>query len=63
MITLLLSKLFVVMLKDYNGWIPFRMTLDIYVKAFFLTMAAYSIIALAQMRKIRKVPMTDALKE
>jgi len=39
------------------------MTPDIYVKAFFLTMAAYSIIALAQMRKIRKVPMTDALKE
>lgn len=62
-VTLLLSKLFVVMLKDYNGWIPFRMTPDIYVKAFFLTIAAYSIIALAQMRKIRKVPMTDALKE
>lgn len=61
-VTFLLGKLFVLIMKDYSGWVPFSMDGIIYVKAFVLTIAAYLVVAVMQMRRIRKIPMDEALK-
>lgn len=61
-VTFVLGKLFVLIMKDYSGWVPFSMDSIIYVKAFVLTIAAYLVVAFMQMRRIRKIPMDEALK-
>lgn len=61
-VTILLEKLFVLVMKDYSGWVPFSMDGIIYVKAFVLTIVSYLAVAFMQMRRIRKIPMDEALK-
>ncbi len=46
----------------YAGWVPFYIPLYIYVLAAVLGIAAYAIVAFVQMKKVKKIPMTDALK-
>lgn len=62
LVTVLIQKIFVLIMKDYSGWIPFHMNFVIYVKAFVLTMSAYAIVSLIQMRHIKRIPMDAALK-
>lgn len=61
-VTVILDAIFVLFMKTFSGWIPFQMAFSTYLKAFVLTIAAYVFIALLQMRKIKKVPLDEALK-
>lgn len=62
LVTFLIQKIFILIMKDYSGWIPFHLDFIIYVKAFALTMCAYLVVSLTQMRHIKKIPMDAALK-
>lgn len=62
LVTFLIQKIFVLIMKDYRGWIPFHMDFSVYVKAFVLSMGSYFIVSLTQMRHIQKIPMDAALK-
>ena len=45
-----------------NGWIELYMDPMIYLKMFALGIVTYAVVAALEYRRIRKVPMTDALK-
>lgn len=45
-----------------SGWLPIYMALWIFPLMFVLSFACYLVIALMQMKKIKKIPMDEALK-
>lgn len=47
---------------DYSGWLPYYVPKIIFAEMFAGGVITYAIVAFFQMRKIRKIPMTDALK-
>ena len=49
-------------LREMTGWIPIHLQPVLYVKMFVLGFLTYSVVALLEYRKIRKVPMSEALK-
>ena len=51
-----------IMKSSISGWIPFYVDPILYVKMFVIGLATYSVVAALEYRKIRKVPMDEALK-
>ena len=45
-----------------SGWIRIWFDNIIYVKMAVLLLAGFGVVAVLEMRKIRRIPMTDALK-
>ena len=45
-----------------NGWIELYMDPMIYLEMFILGIVTYTIVASLEYRRIKKVPMTEALK-
>ena len=62
LVTELIRLIFVAFMKGYSGWIPFGIATNTYVECFILTVVSYLVVAAMQMRKIKKVPMDEALK-
>lgn len=62
LVTELIRLIFVAFMKGYSGWIPFGIATNTYVECFILTVISYLVVAAMQMRKIKKVPMDEALK-
>lgn len=59
----LLKALFhIVMLVSMTGWIPIHLESDLYVKMFVIGFATYLAVAMLEYRRIRRVPMDEALK-
>lgn len=58
----LLGQLFVIFMRDYPGWLPYRSFVSVYVKTALIGIDSFAVIALALTRKIKKVPLADALK-
>ncbi len=54
---------FIVMRQKMVGWLSFYVAPSIYPKMFGLGVATYLIVALLELRKIRKIPMDEALKQ
>ena len=50
------------MLSSLSGWITLWIDPVIYVQMFVIGIVTYAVIALLEYRKIRKVPMSEALK-
>ena len=50
------------MMEKMNGWLSFYVNPVIYPEMFLMGMAAYAAVAWIQFRKIRRVPMDEALK-
>lgn len=48
--------------QEMAGWMPFAVSQSIYVKMFVLGVAAYAVVALLEHRRIRRIPMDEALK-
>ena len=48
--------------KEMSGWISYYVEPFMYVKMFLLGVAAYAVVAALQLLKIKRIPMTDALK-
>ncbi|MBR2595845.1 MAG: ABC transporter permease [Solobacterium sp.] len=49
-------------LREMTGWIPIHLRPVIYVRMFAMGLATYAVVALLEYRRIRKVPMSEALK-
>lgn len=52
----------VIMMNSITGWITFYINPVIYVKMFAMGSVTYGMVAVLEYRKIRKVPMDEALK-
>lgn len=50
------------MLQSISGWITLWIDPKIYVEMFVIGFVTYGIVALLEYRRIRKVPMGEALK-
>lgn len=48
--------------KSYPGWLPYYVAPSVFVKMAVLGIVSYAIIAFFQTRKVKKVPLADALK-
>lgn len=49
-------------MRDYPGWLPYRSFVSVYAKTALIGIGSFAVIALALTRKIKKVPLADALK-
>ena len=49
-------------MSDYSGWLSIYYDPNIYWKILLMVLAAYFVVALFCLRKIRKIPMDEALK-
>ena len=58
----LISVIWKEMLGDYAGWLPYYVPKIIFVKMFAAGVITYGCAAFFQMYRIKKIPMTDALK-
>lgn len=59
---LIIRKLYYFFMGDMKGWLTFYIKPDIYWQMFLIGMASYFVVELILSRKIRKIPMSDALK-
>lgn len=60
--TVVIDSIYFEMMKDYPGWLTLYIVPATYVKMFVMIMVAYIVVALLQFRKIKKIPMDEALK-
>ena len=60
--TVVMERLFRVFVMDFSGWLSFYVKPITYVQMFFMCMGGYAAVALLQFRKIRRIPMDQALK-
>lgn len=51
-----------VMLSSYPGWLPYYVPFSAYIKMAVAGIVAYAVIAFLQYRKVRKIPLSMALK-
>lgn len=58
----LLQIFYMMMLESFTGWLPLYIPNKVYVEMFILGLATYAIVAALEYRKIKKVPMDEALK-
>ena len=52
----------VMMMQEMTGWIPLDLSRSVFVKIFWMGVGTYAVVAALEYRKIRKVPMDEALK-
>ena len=52
----------VLFLSKMNGWIPYYIGREVYLKMIAMGILTYAIVAVAEYHKIRKIPMEEALK-
>ena len=48
--------------RDYTGWLSLYIAPKVYVEMLVLGIVSYGLVAILQFRKIKKVPMDEALK-
>lgn len=49
-------------MSDYAGWLPYYVPFSAFINMAVLGIASYAVIAFMQVRKIKKIPLADALK-
>jgi putative ABC transport system permease protein len=60
--TLIIKMLYVEIMSDMTGWIPFYIKYSIYPKMFAMGIGTYFVVLMLQYRRIRHISMSDALK-
>ncbi|MBR1757667.1 MAG: ABC transporter permease [Lachnospiraceae bacterium] len=58
----LMELFYVMMLEMISGWLPLTIPNWLYVEAFVMGLLSYALVALIEMRRIKKIPMDLALK-
>lgn len=62
-VTIALRQIFRSILMDQmSGWLPLHLNNSLYVKLILIGICTYSVVAFLEFRKIRQVPMDEALK-
>lgn len=59
---LVIGKICTVMFKEYSGWLPYYCAPSVLVKMAVIGIISYAVIAFFQTRRIKKIPLADALK-
>ncbi len=59
---LIIKLLYTQIMSSFSGWLSFYIAPVIYVKMFFLGVGSYAVVGALQFRKIKKIPMEEALK-
>ena len=59
---IVLKQVFEYFLREYSGWLPYYVAPVVFVKMAVIGIVSYSAIAFFQTRKVKKVPLADALK-
>lgn len=60
---IIIGYLYFVMMSDFvSGWLTLWIKPTIYIEMFILSILCYSVVSLFQMRRIKKIPMDEALK-
>ncbi|MDO4544792.1 MAG: ABC transporter permease [Bacillota bacterium] len=62
LVELVMESIYRTMMKLFAGWLDFYLDPVIYVKMVVICLALYALFSLILMRKIKKVPMDEALK-
>ncbi len=62
LVNYIMKYLFATMLADYPGWLPYSVPFSAYIRMAVLGIAAYAVVAFIQMRKVKGVSKSDALK-
>ncbi|MBR0164606.1 MAG: ABC transporter permease [Lachnospiraceae bacterium] len=52
----------VIVLSKMNGWIPYYIGFDVYVRMVWMDCLVYGLVAILEMFRIRRIPMSEALK-
>lgn len=60
--TFTIKAIYAFMMLEFSGWLSFYIKPLIYPEMFLMGLAAYLLVALLQLRKIRQIPMDTALK-
>lgn len=55
-------EIYQALMINYNGWISIYYSPEVYPIMVFMVLGAYALVALVQFRKIKKIPMDEALK-
>lgn len=61
-VDILMRYVCVIMFSEFAGWMPYVVPFYIYPMIIGLGIAAYAVIAFMQYRKVKKVPLAEALK-
>ncbi len=59
---LAIGKICTEMFKEYSGWLPYYCAPSVLVKMAVIGIISYAVIAFFQTRRIKKIPLADALK-
>lgn len=62
LINILMKYILEAMLSEYPGWIAYDVPFSVFVKIIASGIIAYAVIAFAQFRRVKKIPMDMALK-
>ena len=62
LVNYIMKYLFAAILADYPGWLPYSVPFAAYIRMAVLGIVAYAVVAFIQMRKVRGVSKSDALK-
>jgi len=62
LVNYIMKYLFAAVLSDYPGWLPYHVPFTAYIRMAVLGIISYTVVAFIQMRKVKKVPKSDALK-
>ncbi len=60
--TFVMKWIYAFMMKEFNGWLTFYIKPTIYIEMFVISIMAYAAVALMQLRKIKRIPMQEVLK-
>ncbi len=60
--TVVIAAIYRVIMMDFNGWLPLYIAPEKYPQMFLMVLIAYGVVAFLQFRRIRKIPMDEALK-
>ena len=62
LVNYIMKYLFAAVLSDYPGWLPYSVPFSAYIRMATLGIAAYGVVVFLQMRKVKGVSKSDALK-
>lgn len=60
--TIVMDKLFYAFMQGYGGWFDLYIAPSVYGKMFIMNLFAFSIVAIIQYWKIKKIPLEEAMK-
>ena len=60
--TFVLAQMWRMVMYDLSGWFEFYISPKDYIKMIMIVIVAYIIVMIFDMRRIKRIPMTEALK-